>query len=108
MSKRYFRFSGGFKKKNPAGFDSVPEVGVADGARLDQVDRDLQDGFEVLLQPEEMLRPIAGRHWFELHEQVDVAALPVERRPQRGAKDRKPPHAVALAQPGNVLLPLTQ
>ncbi len=49
MSKRYFRASGRFKEQDPAGLDGIAEVGIPDGAGLDQVDRDPEERLEVLL-----------------------------------------------------------
>jgi hypothetical protein len=55
LELRDLRASGGFKEQDPAGLDDVAEVGVADGAGLDQVDRNSQEGLEILLQSEEVM-----------------------------------------------------
>ena len=108
MSNRYLLASGGFKEQDPAGFDGVPEVGVADGAGLDQVNRNSEEGLEILLEPEEVVCSLARRHCLELHQEIDIASAGIERLPHRRPEDRESANVVAFAQINDLALSLTQ
>jgi len=88
MSKRCLRTSGCFKEEHLTGVDGLPEVGVPDGTRFDQVHRTLQEGLEIFLQPEVVPSVLGGNHLLELHQHVDVTAGGIETLAGRGADER--------------------
>jgi hypothetical protein len=108
MSKRYFRASGGIKEEDSAGLDGVAEVGIPDGAGLDQVNGSSEERREILLQTEEVVCALARRHCLELHQEIDITPPGIERLPHRRPEDRELPNVVAFAENSDLVLSLTQ
>jgi hypothetical protein len=108
MSNRYFRASRGFKEEYPAGLDGVAEVGIPDGAGLDQVNGSSEEGLEILLRTEKMVCALARRHDVELHQEIDITPPRIERLPYRRPEDRESPNVVAFAEISNLTLSPTQ
>ena len=54
------------------------------------------------MQPKEMVCPLARRHRLELHEEIDVAVLGIERVARRRPEDRKPDDMAAPTYSGDL------
>lgn len=81
--------------------DRGQDVGVMQGALLDQIDGPAEQGFEARLQFKIMGPRLPGRTRLELHDQINVAALRIEVvLPGCRSEDLEASNAKLMAQTG--------